>query len=188
MPPDTCYDLWIKYVVWCCSFLVPTDHRYISHTQEKKMEFLIRIFEDCSLFEGGSGMSKLFADAKDLQEGPGGMAFDKISNDMDTIPMCDDLFAGFPCQDVSKLNPGSSKNRQVIRDQALRTGSVFNYILAYAEKAQQKPDASPYLAMILENVLGLLERPPGCHPETQKPWRSNLEYCAFACRKSGYSY
>ena len=146
----------------------------------------MKVFEDSTLFK--EGVSKLFLDAKDLQDGPGAMAVNAVSDASEPIPMCHDLFAGFPCQDVSRLNPDSPKNRQVIRDRALRTGSVFNHVVEYFDKAQKGPAASPYMSLILENVLGLLERPPGTNPETGTPWRSNLEYCALSCRKSGLRY
>ncbi|CAK9069024.1 unnamed protein product [Durusdinium trenchii] len=97
------------------------------------------------------------------------------------------MFAGFPCQDVSKLNPSAPQNRTVIRDASKRTGTVFNDVLAYFSKleAGNWPELPKYKSLILENVLGLVERPPGTNPTTGEPWPSNLEYCNHLARRHG---
>ena len=85
---------------------------------------------------------------------------------------------------MSKLNPAAPQNRTVIRDASKRTGTVFNDVLGYFSKLNRCncPDVPKYKALVLENVLGLVERPPGTSP-TGEPWPSNLEFCNHLARK-----
>ena len=66
----------------------------------------------------------------------------------------DIVTAGFPCQDVSKLNPHAKKasHGSCIEAGTLRTGSVFAGIAAYLKKM---PTAESPEIVLLENVANL---------------------------------
>ena len=93
---------------------------------------------------------------------------------VDTIGGCtgvaadaDELWAGFPCQDVSRLRLSALRQgaASVVRNGNLRTGSVFKSICHYIES---RPLGS-FRAVVLENVMGLMDQ---MGPET-----SNLDSC-----------
>ena len=69
---------------------------------------------------------------KDLSHRSGEVR-DLKRRDLVRVPMCRILAAGFPCLDVSGLNPHSRtlRNRQCISQVALRTGGVFTCIVEY---------------------------------------------------------
>ncbi|CAJ1335640.1 unnamed protein product, partial [Effrenium voratum] len=134
------------------------EHVFSCERNAKKRHFLANMF--CNTFDSSHAMGSLYEDAVDLQFGPEGMSLDVLSDNISEVGTCCDLWAGFPCQDVSKLNPAAGQNRSVIKDSAKRTGAVFNYVLRYFAKV-----SDPGRALLLENVLGLLDRPPGINPE-----------------------
>ena len=154
------------------------EHVFSCERNAKKRHFLANMF--CNTFDSSHAMGSLYEDAVDLQFGPEGMSLDVLSDNISEVGTCCDLWAGFPCQDVSKLNPAAGQNRSVIKDSAKRTGAVFNYVLRYFAKV-----SDPGRALLLENVLGLLDRPPGINPETGQDFRSNLEHCNHLASRAG---
>lgn len=91
------------------------------------------------------------------------------------VPGADICIAGFPCQDVSRLNESrsSSINRQTIRSGTLRTGTCFWGIVQWARTCNCK-------LLILENVRGLADRRPG------STGPSNLHACLKALSEAGF--
>ena len=75
-------------------------------------------------------MEHLFSNAMDL---PTGYAFDYKQRDRTRIPNVHKLKAGFPCTDVSLLNPAVRQHRNVVSSGSLRTGGVFQAIARYLE-------------------------------------------------------
>ena len=103
---------------------------------------------------GPSRLQYLFSDAAQLQCTS---ALEEISGSEVLVPPCDLLIAGFPCTDVSGLNPGSlsESTRRTIRDASKRTGSVFSNLVEYLRKHQPK-------LLVLENVTKLAAVSPVC--------------------------
>ena len=148
------------------------------------------------LFWGNScGQSRhLFQDTEHLACGPGydHEAPDDLNETSESpVPACAELFLGFPCVDVSKLNPNSAKNAWVVKDSAKRTGAVFCDAMDYVhgvlldqdEQALEWNDCTAFKGMILENVMGLRDPPKGINPETCENWRSNLDYVNLRIQK-----
>ena len=95
--------------------------------------------------------------------------------------MCRILAAGFPCLDVSGLNPHSRtlRNRQCISQVALRTGEVFAGIVEYIKAmiCRRRPPE----VIIFENVMGL-KNPPKDDPNGP----SNLDIVGLMLSGLGY--
>ena len=139
-------------------------HSYSCEKDEKKRMFLQDLFE--------GELSCLFMDTCDLSKGS---AQDVVTRSMRPVPPCTDFFAGFPCTDVSSLNPLAPTSRDVIFCEDKRTGKVFNDCVHYLGKAHK--DGLLELA-IFENVPGLAVAPKGtADPFTGRPHYSNLDHC-----------
>ena len=169
---------------------VDLQHNFSCEHDDSKQTFLERMY---TRTPDHIDMQHLFDSTQLLRRGPGKDALDVLTKQPETIPPCSDLYFGFPCQDVSKLNNSSrqASNRTAVKDSAHRTGSVFKDIMRYVEKhvaaaAAEYEDMVPLQAMIMENVLGLLDRPKGVDPDTGLEYHSNMEYVDLAVRKVGF--
>lgn len=149
-----------------------------------KQKFLMRMF-------GEAGMQCLFGDAKVLADSAvakGIQGHDLLTNEQVIAGEPCVLVAGFPCQDVSMLNPHSKNNRCVIKQADKRTGTIFNYLMDFVEKVKQQRDAGEHTSLrvvLLENVMGLAVAPPGIDHSTNMPYYSNLDYCMLMARGAG---
>ena len=93
----------------------------------------------------------IFGDACLLQTG---RCKNEVNGEMADVEKIDIATAGFPCQDVSKLNPHSktASHETCIEAGSLRTGSVFAGIAGFLKK--MAPAESPEI-VLLENVTNL---------------------------------
>eukprot|EP00974_Lingulodinium_polyedra_P054087 5200899-Lingulodinium_polyedra.AAC.1 len=131
-----------------------TDAAFSAEINVGKQRFL------ADLHEGS--LQRLFRDALEVgADKP--TAHDVLSNAQKPIPSVSDVVGGFPCQDASTLN--NAQARSTIQDASLRTGSVFHAILGYARHHGQHLQS-----MLLENVAGLLHRPPGPDQSSNYEW------------------
>jgi site-specific DNA-cytosine methylase len=98
----------------------------------------------------GHRMRSLYHDVLELDKGE---AWDDIAGRLTAIPAANIVIGGFPCTDISSLNPRAkdAQNRRTIADGSLRTGTCFASIVQYAAKSGSS-------LMILENVLTLASR------------------------------
>ena len=172
------------------------EHSFSCEMDAQKQEFLSKMFTS---MRDGHDMQHLFRCTADLGRGPGGKALDIllsgafnpdpwVSLDPEyqaTIPQVDDLYMGFPCQDVSKLNPQAAEARFVIRNGDKRTGATFCDAMKYLEKANHSSTGG-VTTLILENVMGLNEAPRGTDESTGMPFHSNLDYVRHALYSRGY--
>lgn len=172
------------------------QHVFSCECETSKIEFIAEMFKD-------TGMQHLFMDAQHLCPPADGdddddaplMAVDVLCADETEVPDCSLFVAGFPCQDVSKLNPMALKNRFVVRDAEARTGKVFSYVKGFGKRQMRRrakralwkqrghtsssvESKFEFKGMLLENVVGLATRPPGIDPDTNQHFFTNLEYCA----------
>jgi len=76
-------------------------------------------------------------------------AKDIITGKTIKVPGGDILVAGFPCTDVSIMNPHCKENRAKVEKGGLSTGSVFKAIDEFLTLQES------VIAAVLENVLGL---------------------------------
>ena len=166
------------------------EHTFSCEKDQSKQRFLKRMFTNMKVRD--DEMCFLFKDTKDLRDGPGHEAEDCLLDDGEasTIPSCTELWLGFPCVDVSKLNPSAPKNAWVVKDASKRTGAVFSDMMSYVEgvlsgKRQNPLTPEKFRGMMLENVIGLGEPPLGNNPCTAEPWRSNLDHCNARVEKLG---
>ena len=99
-------------------------------------------------------VSVLFGDIVEVVDGRA-TSWDYVSGRNISRPSAKGKIGGFPCQDASSLNERhrTSTNRNAIADNSLRTGKVFNAIVAIDED-----DASSEWA-IYENVVPLAAQP-----------------------------
>lgn len=158
-----------------------THHVFSCEADEKKQEFLKRMFTET---EDNNDMSILLGNTQDLVSDS--EPFDLLSEaNLEGLPMVSDLMVGFPCQDVSRLNPSAEEARWIIKDAGRRTGSVFGHVATYSERLLRDPDGRKgFRGLLLENVLGLLTAPKGTD-NTGNPWHSNLDYCSLRMHQAG---
>ena len=97
--------------------LLGYDTQYSCEIDEDKQAFICRMFPD---------MTKLYTNALDLCTG---WALNCVTSQPDKVPPVSWLVAGFPCTDVSSLNPHAKDNREVCQSGDARTGSVFSAII-----------------------------------------------------------
>lgn len=146
---------------------IPTcvQHMFSAEADRSKQNFVRAVM--------GNDLQHLFADVRCLGEST---ALDVVKADTSgvqaEVPGADELFAGFPCTDVSSLNPYSKTeaNRQTVACDSLRTGTCFRGIGRWAARHRPK-------LMLLENVMGLAA--PG-------PQGSNLNVCIEVLESIGY--
>lgn len=95
----------------------------------------------------GHRMRSLYHDVLDLDKGE---AWDDIAGQVTAIPAANIVIGGFPCTDISSLNPRAKdgQNRRTIADGSLRTGTCFACNGAKSGSS----------LMILENALALASR------------------------------
>jgi hypothetical protein len=183
------------------------QHVFSCESDTSKIEFIAEMFKD-------TGLQHLFMDAQHLCSPADGdddcdvplMAVDVLCADEVEVPDCSLFVAGFPCQDVSKLNNMALKNRFVVRDTEARTGKVFSYVNGFGKRQMRRrakrlrakrvrkqcgttssslESKFEFKGMLLENVVGLATRPPGIDPDTNQPFFTNLEYCAAGIVEAG---
>lgn len=154
------------------------DHIFSCESDPNKQRFLETMFTNTP---DGSDMEALIGNTSALTFPRGGdrEIFDELGQKfLPPLPTISDLMVGFPCQDVSKLNPAADEARWVVRDAGKRTGSVFNDVSKYCQNLLEDPRGKDvFRGCVLENVLGLQTPPKGKDPETGNPWHSNLDYC-----------
>ncbi|CAE7294669.1 unnamed protein product, partial [Symbiodinium necroappetens] len=173
------------------------EHVFSCEQDSRKQMFLLKMFRNTW---NDADMRALFEDTEVLRQGPGAQAHDQVSGSSATVPMCTDLFMGFPCQDISKLNRNAAENADVIRNRGLRTGRVFDDVVAYVQQTlnvqasdvegldlpeNSLTDPDSFRGLVLENVPGLLEGPRGVNPATGDPWCSNWDYCNEKLQRAG---
>ena len=165
------------------------DHLFSCEIVLAKREFLQKMVIGCGCDASSKRMcscgfkTRLFADATTLNEG---RAFDYSSQEMvDVDDTADEVWAGFPCTDVSSLRNQQARrgSKTVVQQGSQRTGGVFGAICLYLERlrhAKRKAKrqrvrtsviSGLFHALMLENVLGLTERMGADF--------SNLDYCEF---------
>jgi site-specific DNA-cytosine methylase len=118
------------------------EHRFSFENNRLKRKFLHELHPD---------MEMMYGDAMDL---PSGCSYDYKQQKRVKIPAVQKLKAGFPCTDVSSLNPASQNHREVVSSGSLRTGGVFQAILRYAAACKDTLQS-----VTLENVTALLAPP-----------------------------
>lgn len=164
---------------------VDFNHLFSCELDDKKRDFIHKMFTGTS---DACDVQLLLRNSADLIcTDPNGY-YDCLSGQSirDGIPVCSDLMVGFPCQDVSRLNPSAESARWVIRDSGRRTGKVFSDVMEYCKHVLQDSEAKQvFRGLLLENVLGLLSPPKGTNPETGESWHSNLDYCERAATGAG---
>lgn len=111
-------------------------HQYSCEYNAEKRGFLMRMFPTTPM---------VFGDVRAMSE----RGFDFKTQAWQDIPQAELLYAGFPCTDVSSLNPHAAKHGEVVKQAARSTGSVFHSVLRQAE---DDPDLR---VLVLENVMGL---------------------------------
>eukprot|EP00438_Fugacium_kawagutii_P014934 Skav223478 [mRNA] locus=scaffold659:210355:212801:+ [translate_table: standard] len=156
-------------------------HIFSCESDEKKQDFLKKMFTET---DDNTDMSILLGNTQELAADT--EPFDLLSEkQLQGLPMVSDLMVGFPCQDVSRLNPSAEEARWIIKDAGRRTGSVFGHIAKYSEKMlKNRESRKTFRGLLLENVLGLLTAPKGAD-EKGNPWHSNLDYCSLRMRQAG---
>lgn len=161
-------------------------HAFSCEKDEMKQRFLTTMFTDTFDF---SEMQMLLGDTSELTkkcDPDEDAVYDLLHGTHRTgLPVVTDLMVGFPCQDVSKLNPAADDARWVVRDAGRRTGKVFEDIADYCNTLMEdKKGKKIFTGLLLENVMGLTIPPKGVNADGEA-WHSNLDYCELAMRKAG---
>ena len=135
-------------------------HTWACEKDEQKRVFLKTMHPD---------VGPIFGDACLLHTG---RCKNEVNGEMADVEKIDIATAGFPCQDVSKLNPHSknASHKSCIEAGSLRTGSVFAGITQFLK--QMPPAESPEI-VLLENVTNLGRVPQTGAGKAQRA--SNLE-------------
>ena len=125
------------------------SHRFSCEIDPKKRGFIHAVHKDCQA---------LFGDVVDLSEK---QAWCFLEGKAKEVPEVKSMAAGFPCQDISPLNPHSRSdtNRNCVANGTLRTGSVFGGIVGYLKKRR-----APLQVCLMENVASLAHQPKGGGP------------------------
>ena len=137
-------------------------HAFSCENNKAKQRFLATVFPDVKV--------PLFSNALHLDQT---MATDAKSMGMAVVPDCGALVAGFPCTDVSRLNPHKGSNRSTIADASLKTGSVFGALLAYI-----RCHGKSLRWCLFENVVGLADK--------GKEEVSNADVCVKMLEELGF--
>lgn len=95
------------------------EKSYSCEKNPTKQGFLQRIF--------GDSLTVLFDDAIDVAKG---FALNVVPQVWEVVPGSIWLIAGFPCDDVSGLDPNHGNNGNVCEDGTARTGAVFSALLS----------------------------------------------------------
>ena len=121
------------------------EHVLSCEIHDQKREFLQKLILGCACDASSTKActcgirTRLFRDATKLQDS----AFDYSTRQEVAVELCDELWAGFPCTDVSSLHGAKARRKSmaVVREGSQRTGTVFEAICEYlnflAEKKKQ---------------------------------------------------
>ena len=93
--------------------LMKMEFAFSTELNSKKREFLLDMYE--------GKIQRLFRDACLLDQAT---SYDDVSNANIPIPRVTDVVGGFPCTDVSRLNPAKSAAVATVKDGSLRTGKA----------------------------------------------------------------
>jgi hypothetical protein len=93
--------------------LMKMEFAFSTELNSKKREFLLDMYE--------GKIQRLFRDACLLDQAT---SYDDVSNGNIPIPRVTDVVGGFPCTDVSRLNPAKSAAVATVKDGSLRTGKA----------------------------------------------------------------
>lgn len=160
------------------------DHVWSCEKDARKRAFLERLFT--GMKDPSEDLKSLYVDTSSLRDGPGtARVYNALTEETEKLKPCEELWMGFPCQDVSKLNFRAGDNVSVVRQAGKRTGKVFDDAMHFVEAMQDQDSQKKFHGMILENVMGLLDTPKGRNPDTGEPWRNNLQYCAHRAKAVG---
>ncbi|CAE7512728.1 unnamed protein product [Symbiodinium sp. CCMP2592] len=162
------------------------DHVWSCEKDPMKRAFIRHLFT--GMKDPSEDLKSLYEDTASLRAGPGASIHNVLTESIEKLKPCEELWMGFPCQDVSKLNRQAPDNVSVVRQAGKRTGKVFDDAVRFAEatqKQEQQGTENKFRGMILENVMGLLDAPKGRNPETREHWRNNLQYCAHRAKQVG---
>ena len=157
-------------------------HVFSCESDPAKLKFLSTMFTNTWDY---SDVQHIFTNTVDMAStDEGETLYDGLHETHVSLPLCGDLVVGFPCQDVSRLNP--SADRWVVRDASRRTGAVFADIMVYCKKLLKPRGEGEaiFSGLLLENVLGLATRPKGTDDAGNK-WHSNIEYCHLEAERAG---
>ena len=170
IPAAVCEQWWLWAGQWT-GHDFEYKHRFSSELDAKKRAFINVMHPN---------VGHIFGNLKDLSH-RSGEVWDLKRRDLVRVPVCRILTAGFPCLDVSGLNPHSRtlRNRQCISQVALRTGGVFAGIVEYIKAMICR--TSPPEVIIFENVMGL-KNPPKDDPNGP----SNLDIVGLMLSGLGY--
>ena len=140
------------------------EHKFSCELDPKKRGFIRSVHP---------GVGHIFGDVMDLS---GQEAWCFKTGGLTPVPACEVVAAGFPCTDVSHLNPHSrtQANRSCVGHSSMRTGGVFGGILDYLRSQDTKPTV-----LLLENVMGLSAPPKEGGP-------SNLDIVGLQLAGLGY--
>eukprot|EP00933_Yihiella_yeosuensis_P051746 TRINITY_DN49720_c0_g1_i1.p1 TRINITY_DN49720_c0_g1~~TRINITY_DN49720_c0_g1_i1.p1 ORF type:complete len:629 (-),score=63.28 TRINITY_DN49720_c0_g1_i1:168-2054(-) len=120
-----------------------TTHAFSAELNPKKQNFIKKLFPN-----GGP----LFRDVNEMVNDKAWCVKSKCDL---TVPGAMCAFGGFPCQDVSSMNPKAktTQNKSCIQEGSMRTGSVAGSIMKYTSKHSKS-----LKFLILENVPNLASR------------------------------
>jgi site-specific DNA-cytosine methylase len=127
-----------------------TEQQFACEIVPWKRRFLKRMFT--------GEISRLYADAKNLdQESAPDYIVSDDGKKRSKIPECiQGLFAGFPCQDISKYNVHHQQAHGCVAASSRRTGSVFHGLVGCLKKSKEHQETGAF-----ENVKNLAEIPAG---------------------------
>ena len=98
-------------------------------------------------------------------------AYDVLVGKMVTVPHSKFTMWGFPCDDVSLLNPGAADHNEVVAGVSGRTGTLFHACMDYLDATRDEVEASAS-----ENVVGLAKI-LSSKITGHRPYNSNLDFC-----------
>jgi site-specific DNA-cytosine methylase len=137
-------------------------HAFICEKDEAKRGFLHGQFKP----------SFSFGDVADLGSNTAKDLFSGIN--VFVVPWVHVLWAGFSCKSRTRCSSKSSQNLHCMQRQDLDAETSYTFEKIYAYIARVKP-----LLVILENVVGLLQKAP-------TDLMSDAEYVMSSLRKAGY--
>ena len=151
------------------------EHAWSCERDAAKRSFLRNMFE--------GEVRYIFADA--IQLGFCDCVEDTLTKSLVRLSdnLVDELFGGFPCQDVSFLNCHNRQNRTVVRDSTQRTGAVYHGIVKYLRRHRDRISC-----VLLENVRGLMARPSrkSSSDRNDSDDFSNLDHCVHLLNQEGF--
>lgn len=160
--PITVYMAYRQAVYRTFKVLLNWNHALRSELAPAKQQFMIDMSTGTE-----SEHTPLVADVCTLS---GTEALNSITDKKFRVPSVDINFIGVPCQDVSRRNPNSrnAKNRRVVIDKGMRTGSVFEGLLNFYDVHGQTLQMG-----FLEEVIGLSDPPTDPPQAGDDPYYAN---------------